>query len=87
MAEVTLPTTKDESDALEIARLLDDTRELIVQAWDRDEVPEYLLVNPRLYRVIANAKAREVDAGRPLRLLGLLLVNSDSTPVDEPRVR
>jgi hypothetical protein len=70
-----------------VARLLDDARERLVEAWDRDEEPQYLLVHPRLYDVVARAKAREVRQGRPLRLLGLLLVSSDATSVDAPEVR
>ncbi len=70
-----------------LARLLDDARERLVQAWDREEEPQYLLVHPSLYEVVARQKAREVQRGRPLRLLGLLLVSSTETEVDAPEVR
>jgi hypothetical protein len=70
-----------------VARLLDDARQRLVEAWDRDEEPQYLLVHPQLYEVVQQHKAREVHRGRPLRLLGLLLVSSPETPLDAPQVR
>ena len=75
------------ADDVSVARLLDDARERLIEAWDRDEEPQYLLVHPSLYDVVAQEKAREVRHGRPLRLLGLLLVSSGATPVDAPEVR
>jgi hypothetical protein len=71
---------------LSIAGLLDRTRELIVESWDRHERPEYLLVHPAVYEVLLTAKAREHSFGRPIRLLGLLVVSSADVPIDEPRV-
>jgi carboxymethylenebutenolidase len=75
------------SDGLSIARLLDDARQRLVEAWDRDEQPQHLLVNPRLYDLVAQQKAREVQRGRPLRVLGLLLVSSAETAAGSPEVR
>jgi hypothetical protein len=72
---------------LSVARLLDDARQRLIEAWDRDEEPQYLLVHPRLYDVVAEAKAREIRAGKALRLLGLLLVSSDTTGLESPEVR
>lgn len=80
-------TVRPEAGAPSVARLLDETRELIVQAVDRGERPEYLLVHPALYEAVAGAKARELSFGRPLRLLGLLLVRSEDPLVEGPRVR
>jgi hypothetical protein len=70
-----------------IARLVDDARQQIIDARDRNEKPTYLLVHPRVYEVVARAKARETRAGRPLGLLGLLLLSSNTTGLDAPEVR
>lgn len=70
-----------------IARLVDDARQQIIDARDRNEKPTYLLVHPRVYDVVARAKARETRAGRPLGLLGLLLLSSNTTRLDAPEVR
>ncbi len=67
-----------------VARLLDRARELMVEAWDRDERPEYLLVHPSLYAAVMEAKRREASRGRPVRLLGMVLVASDQTSIEEP---
>jgi hypothetical protein len=72
---------------ISIARLVDDARQQIIEARDRNEKPTYLLVHPRVYEVVARAKARETRAGRPLGLLGLLLLSSDTTRLDAPEVR
>ncbi len=61
-----------------MARALDDARALIAAAWDRNERPSYLLCSPALYHLVAESKKRESEAGRALRLLGLLLVSSPS---------
>jgi hypothetical protein len=72
---------------ISIARLVDDARQQIIDARDRHEKPTYLLVHPRVYDVVARAKARETRAGRPLGLLGLLLLRSETTSLDAPEVR
>ena len=72
---------------ISIARLVDDARQQIIEARDRNEKPTYLLVHPRVYEVVARAKAREIRASRPLGLLGLLLLSSDTTRLDAPEVR
>jgi len=77
----------DASQDVSIARLVDDARQQIIDARDRNEKPTYLLVHPRVYETVARAKARETRAGRPLGLLGLLLLSSDATAVDAPEVR
>lgn len=77
----------DASQDVSIARLVDDARQQIIDARDRHEKPTYLLVHPRVYETVARAKARETRAGRPLGLLGLLLLSSDATAVDAPEVR
>ena len=64
------------SGAPSVARALDEARAQIVRAWDRGERPSYLLCSPALYALVADSKKPEIDAGRPLRLLGLLLVSS-----------
>ncbi|MFN0069880.1 MAG: hypothetical protein ACKVVP_00145 [Chloroflexota bacterium] len=70
-----------------LAALLDRARALMVEAWDRNERPEYLLVHPALYDAVLHAKAREHSFGRPIRLLGLLVVSSATVEVDLPQVR
>jgi hypothetical protein len=72
---------------ISVARLVDDARQQIIDARDRNEKPTYLLVHPRVYDVVATAKARETRAGRPLGLLGLLLLSSNTTRLDAPEVR
>lgn len=69
-----------------IAGILDRARELIVQAWDSGERPEYLLVHPSVYATVLEAKARERSFGRAIRLLGLLVVSSPDVGIDSPRV-
>ena len=70
-----------------VARLLDQARALIVDSWDRGERPEYLLVHPSLYEQVLHAKEREHHFGRPIRLLGLLVVSSPDLEVEQPKVR
>jgi len=70
-----------------VATLLDRARELMVQAWDRGHHPEYLLVHPTLYHAVMTARRSEAARGRPVRLLGMVLVASDETPVEEPDLR
>jgi hypothetical protein len=72
--------------SVSIAGLLDCARELIVEAWDRGEQPEYLLVHPSVFEAIHQAKAREHSYGRPIRLLGLLVVSSPNVELDQPHV-
>lgn len=77
----------DSAQEISIARLVDDARQQIIEARDRDEKPTYLLVHPRVYEIVARAKARETRAGRPLGLLGLLLLSSDTASLNAPEVR
>ena len=72
--------------SVSIAGLLDRARELIVEAWDRGERPEYLLVHPAAYDALLTAKAREQSFGRAIRLLGLLVVSSPDVGLGAPRV-
>jgi hypothetical protein len=72
--------------SVSIAGLLDRARELIVEAWDRGERPEYLLVHPAVYDTLLRAKAREQSFGRAIRLLGLLVVSSAEVAIDSPKV-
>ena len=74
------------AEGVSIAGLLDRARELIVEAWDHGERPEYLLVHSSVYEALLRAKAREHGFGRPIRLLGLLVVSSHDVQMDEPRV-
>jgi hypothetical protein len=74
------------AESVSVAGLLDRTRELIVEAWDRQERPEYLLVHPSVYQTLLRAKAREHSFGRPIRLLGLLVVSSADVDLSQPRV-
>jgi len=79
--------SKAESAAVpSIAGLLDRARELIVDAWDRNERPEYLLVNPSVYEAVLAAKSREHHFGRPIRLLGLLVVSSPDVAVESSQI-
>ncbi|HEV7666140.1 MAG TPA: hypothetical protein VGQ62_21585 [Chloroflexota bacterium] len=70
-----------------VARALDEARARISDAWDRDERPQYLLCNTDLYEAVATSKRRETDAGRPLRLLGLLVVREPRLGASEIEVR
>jgi hypothetical protein len=74
-------------DGPSVARALDEARARINEAWDRDERPAYLLCNDELYAAVAEAKQREIDAGRPLRLLGLLVVREPRLAAGEIDVR
>lgn len=77
----------DGTEAPSIALLLDQARGLIIDAWDRGERPEYLLVHHSLYEAVLTAKAREHSFGRPVRLLGLLVVSSPGIEPRSPVVR
>lgn len=72
---------------LSIARLLDDVRVLLVDAWDRQEIPTTLVMNERLFRVVLQGKRREVETGRPITLLGLDIVGDPGVPLDRPLLR
>lgn len=69
-----------------VARLLDQLRQLLVEAWDQKRRPDHALVHPSLYRAVLQAKRREASSGRPVSLLGLELRGSDQVPVDRPEV-
>lgn len=72
---------------LSIARLLDDVRVMLVEAWDRDQVPTTLVMNDRLLRVVLEGKRREIETGRPITLLGLDLEGDPGVPLERPRLR
>jgi hypothetical protein len=72
---------------LSIARLLDDVRVLIVDAWDHGVVPTRLVMNDRLYRRVLEGKWREIQTQRPVTLLGLDLEGDPAVPLDGPLVR
>lgn len=72
---------------LSIARLLDDVRVLLVDAWDHDRVPTRLVMNERLFRRVLEGKRREIDAGRPITLLGLDIEGDPDVPLERPLLR
>lgn len=69
-----------------VAYLLDQVRQKVIEAREKNEHPHLLRINTELYQVVANAKAREVLHGSPLFLLGLEVVGSDSVPLEDPEV-
>jgi hypothetical protein len=72
---------------LSIARLLDDVRVMLVDAWDRQQIPTRLVMNDRLLRRVLEGKWREIQTGRPITLLGLDLEGDADVPVDRPVLR
>lgn len=72
---------------LSIARLLDDVRVLLVDAWDHERIPTKLVMNDRLLRRVLEGKRREIETGRPVTLLGLDLEGDADVPLDRPVVR
>ena len=72
---------------LSIARLLDDVRVMLVDAWDRERIPTRLVMNDRLFRRVLEGKRREIETGRPITLLGLDLEGDADVPVDRPVLR
>src|SRR4029077_13340694 len=72
---------------LSIARLLDDVRVLLVDAWKRNEIPTRLVMNDRLYRRVLEGKVRELETNRPVTLLGLDLEGDPDVPLERPRIR
>jgi hypothetical protein len=69
-----------------IARLLDQLRQLLIDAWEQDQLPDYALVHPALYRAVSKAKRREAERGHPLCLLGLEIRGSDRVAIDQPEL-
>ena len=72
---------------LSVARLLDDVRVLLVDAWERGTIPTRLVMNDRLYRRVLEGKWREVQTGRPVTLLGLDLEGAAEVPLEHPILR
>jgi hypothetical protein len=72
---------------LSIARLLDDVRVLLVDAWEQGEIPTRLVMNDRLYLRVLEGKVREIATHRPVTLLGLDLEGDPAVPLDRPVVR
>jgi hypothetical protein len=72
---------------LSIARLLDDVRVMLVDAWDRERIPTRLVMNDRLYRRVLEGKRREIETGRPVTLLGLDIEGDPEVPLERPLLR
>jgi hypothetical protein len=72
---------------LSIARLLDDVRVLLVDAWKQGVIPTRLVMNDRLYRRVLEGKVRELETNRPVTLLGLDLEGDPDVPLERPRIR
>ena len=72
---------------LSIARLLDDVRVMLVDAWDHERIPTRLVMNDRLFRRVLEGKWREIETGRPVTLLGLDLEGDADVPLDRPVLR
>lgn len=72
---------------LSIARLLDDVRVMLVDAWDQRRVPTRLVMNERLFRRVLEGKRREIETGRPITLLGLDIEGDPDVPMDRPLLR
>jgi len=71
---------------LSVIETLDDACGDILRAkWDRRLVSS-LHVHPSVYRLVANAKQREMARGNVLILLGLELVSDDNVPADRPEI-
>ncbi len=73
---------------ISLARLLAIEHPLLMDAWARGEDPEYLFVHPAVYQAVAVAKYGQSEDywSSPLQLMGLTLVASESTPIDDPRL-
>ena len=80
-------STQADPAELSIARLLDDVRVLLVEAWGRDEIPTRLVMNDRLYKRVLEGKVRELETNRPVTLLGLDLEGDPDVPLEMPRIR
>lgn len=55
------------------AEMVEEVRELVVQAWERGESPDYLQVTPQVLDLLARMKAREIRRGVPIVLVGLIV--------------
>jgi hypothetical protein len=69
-----------------VAELLDDLAEAIVTSPDRGAGLRHLRVNPKVYDVIAEAKARELARGNPLLLLGMEVEAVYGLPPNAPEM-
>lgn len=72
---------------LSIARLLDDVRVMLVDAWERQQIPTRLVMNDRLLRLVLEGKRREIETNRPVTLLGLDLEGDPAVPLERPLLR
>jgi hypothetical protein len=61
----------------ELAPLLDDVRQLIVDAWDAGMYPQYLILDGVAYDAVAAAKQRELPYATELYVLGLRVRHQD----------
>ncbi|MGW5151497.1 hypothetical protein [Rhodococcus koreensis] len=69
-----------------VGELLDDLAEKIVTSPDRGAGLRTLRVNPYLYDVVAQAKARELSRGLPLLLLGMELERAEGIAPARPEM-
>lgn len=95
-----LPATKDSSisssrvesidansaDDLTVAEILDDACRAILRGTYHRPPMREIHLNPQVYRVVAGGKARELDRGAPLMLLGLDVVSDVTVAPDTVRI-
>lgn len=60
-----------------VAEMLDDVRDLLVEARDQGERPTGLVLTPKLFRAVMEAKARESARGNRIVLFGMELFAPD----------
>jgi hypothetical protein len=67
------PSSADPS----VAEMLDDVRDLLVEAREAGERPTGLVLTPKLFRAVMTAKAREAERGNRIVLFGMELYAPD----------
>jgi hypothetical protein len=63
----------DDGDPPSVAAFIDEARERLVEAWDRGQDPDVVVVSDRLLEILTEAKREESARGIPLTVLGLFV--------------
>jgi hypothetical protein len=63
----------DDGDPPSVAAFIDEARAQLVEAWDRGQDPDAVVVSARLLEILSEAKRHESARGVPLTVLGLFV--------------
>lgn len=63
----------DDGDPPSVAAFIDEARTRLVEAWERGQDPDAVVVSGRLLEILSEAKREESARGVPLTVLGLFV--------------